>query len=261
MSQYSPALRVATAILTCAGLFGCSGSAVELPSSASSPSTTAGEATAGEPTATTPQPPSLKEIQATLDRPSNAKAYSALVKTRTLVDGDLAVLMTGRMNFNSEFTAHVKLRVTDPPGDGENAYSEMVVTRRATYARAGKPAGKWRRLANANQSEGQLAADLDDYVRLLLKRGPSAIKGQERFNDVLATRISGRIKAGQIKDIDPSVYENLRQSKVASFAIDLWVGRKGRVVGLKQRFVIQGAKMQNIMTLTEFRGPQTFSAP
>jgi hypothetical protein len=258
--QYSPALRFATAIVTCAALAGCVGSTSSPPRAATSPRATTAETAVPTASATAP-PPSIAEIRATLTRPRNTKPYSATMKTRTLVDGEPVTWMVGRMNFNSELSAHIKLRAIDPSGEDDPVKGEIMITLQATYMRSKQTAGKWQRLAGSQQREAQFVANFNGYVRLLLKRGQGAVKGQKWFNGVVATQISGRIKAAQIKDLDPNLYSRLRKVGVRAFVADLWVDHKGRVVRLEQRFALQGFKFRNIVTLTKFRGPQTFRAP
>jgi hypothetical protein len=267
VSQFPAALRVTTALLAGAVLCGCAGSASETPpaasTSASSPAAAASPAVTPTPVVTATWAPTITDVKAALADPSHKKPQSASIKLVSKVEGTTLLVMTGRLNLVGSLTGHATYRVK-AVGKQKAQSVQEVITRRTLYLRSspgssGRVTGPWRQGPATKAATS--VPKLQEYATLLAKQGPAAMKGQKWIDGVPSTLLSGRIAAGQIKKIDPTVYDQMRSQGVDDFACDLWVDRKGRVIRLEQWLTVKNATAHNIVTLTAYRGPITVRPP
>jgi len=258
--------QVAGPLLVLLVLAGCAEAPV-----ASAPETAASSAAASStpgPTETPVSAEALTEVAELIALGGRAKPYSAQMNVRSLVDGQLGAVMSGRMNFNTPdetpMTGRLTVRTTaldsgEPPMAVEEVFSKTGSFVR-TMANGTAPPGLWKRVPTP-AGGGKPMADGADYARALLLAGPSAVKGQEKQGGVLATRLSGQIKTEQVRTIEAGLYGRLREANVDDFACDIWIDPAGRIVRLEQWIRMQGRSAHNVMTMSTFRGPVTVKAP
>ncbi len=202
-------------------------------------------------------PVSKDEVSALDDllvRESEQPAYSAKVRLRTLVDGQLGAVVTGKTNLNAKTaTGHFRFR-TLASGDTPASTVETVRTVRADYARKLQKNSKNSSWQKVRRTEAPVA-NVTGFARLLLKRGPSAVKGPEALDWIQTTRLSGKITAKDVRELEPSLYRRLQANGLKSLTCDLWVDGSGRVVRFEERFSLQGYPVRNVMELSAFGAP------
>jgi hypothetical protein len=202
----------------------------------------------------------VAQLDTQLVAASKAPAYSATMSARTLLDNRAAAVTTGKVNLNAEITGHFTVRTT-AFGDSPAITLESVLTAEGGYARevgTGAQKGEWQEVP---PSETSTIADFAAYARLLLKQGPTAVKGEEVTDGTSATRLSGSITVEDVQDIEPNLYNRLRSGGVKSFDCDIWVDNSGRVVRLEQWIRLGDSTGHNILLMSDFGRPFTQKAP
>ncbi|MEV6109038.1 LppX_LprAFG lipoprotein [Streptomyces sp. NPDC051940] len=164
---------------------------------------------------------------------ANSNPYSAEIKRVTRFDTIGLAVVDGRLNLPGKATGTLTVRIYDSP-ISKASRSRVVLTRTHTYVKVeeGENAGGWKK---GGRQTGSPLPDLHGYAELLLAQGPSARKGIDGAADgVPAQKLSGEIPVGKLEKIDPSLYKMARQIGLESFACDVWVDDKGRVLKLVQ---------------------------
>jgi hypothetical protein len=246
-------------LLTLSVLTGCS----QAPS-AQAPSPSAPGVPTGEATTAPANGPVIAELDALLVRANKARPYSATLKTRTVLAGDVALTTTAQYNFNAPLIGYVRVRTHAATGNAKAVNVNEVVTDRFTYVRemkaSGAPKGRWKRISRTDL-DAATAPKLGDYARLLLLQGAVTIKGEQAQQGVPATRLSGDIAAEDVKALEPGLYSRLRSANVDKFGCNIWVDRSGRVIRLEQRIEMKDQAAVTVMTVSKFRRPLTVKAP
>jgi hypothetical protein len=268
------------ALLTVSGLATSCGKAPDVAGPASAASETTSPATPAAGAATsetvtsetvTPETVTSETVTRIADRvtaAARAEPYSARITVRSLIGGRAALVMKGRVNLNAgsadEMTGRMTVRTAAGATGGPALAVQEVMVGDTIFVRelktATAPAGPWQRVP-ASDAGGSPLTDLSGYAKLLLRGGPSVVKGQEQQAGVTATRLSGQIVTEQIKTVEPNLYNRLRAASVASFECDIWIDGAGRTIRLEQWITMQGQEAHNIMTLSTFRRPVTVRAP
>ncbi|WP_139134535.1 LppX_LprAFG lipoprotein [Streptomyces sp. TP-A0874] len=184
--------------------------------------------------------------------------YSADLLVKTEVGGVGNMRMSGRVNLNTEFTGRLELRTGENTPPEQAMRMEMVVTSDGRFGRDLDAEGGWQRLP---KSETNVITDYAEYAKLLLGLGRSARKGVEERGGVTAYRLSGRLRADQIRAIDPSVHNSMRTSGVSSFKCDQWIDENGRTVRFEQWIDFGGTEGHNIATFADFGPAEKFGNP
>ncbi len=170
------------------------------------------------------------------------------------MDGQLGALVTGKTNLNAKTaTGHFRFQAL-ASGDTPASTVETVRTVRADYARTVQKNSKNNSWQQVRRTEAPVA-NVTGFARLLLKRGPSAVKGPEALDWIQTTRLSGEVTAKDVRKLEPSLYHRLQANGLKSFTCDLWVDGSGRVVRLEEQFSLQGYPIQNVVELSDFGAP------
>ncbi|WP_369166949.1 hypothetical protein AB5J49_03245 [Streptomyces sp. R28] len=155
--------------------------------------------------------------------------------------------MVGRINFNAPLTGlttETTAQYTD----------DVVITRQKVYRRASGSHGVWQEFP-ASAAKGGIPTDrLPRYVHLILGHGGSVHRGSE------PVRVSARLTPKDIESVDRTVGRNLRPATSIDAAV--WIDEEGRIVRVRQDIhFASDPDIQNTLTLTDFKGAVSVSAP
>jgi LppX_LprAFG lipoprotein len=260
VSARRAAARAALCVLVVAVATGCAREGDVAPPTAEASDTAQVTSSSTSTPSTSDAATALVKVRTALDRASAAKPYSATITISSEAGEQSVLTAAGRINLNAPLTGYLNIRAIEDV-DSEPTAIEEVLVGGAAYVRLMKQgkstAGEWRKREAGDSPVGNLTG----YAQLLLRGGPSAVKGEETQNGVAATRLSGRVELEQVRQLEPGLYDRLRASSVDSLACDIWVDRAGHVVRLEQRFTIQNQAVHNILTLSKFRSPLKVKAP
>ncbi|MFD6415132.1 hypothetical protein [Streptomyces sp. NPDC060194] len=199
---------------------------------------------------------------------ADRSAYSAVMTTRSEADGKTALSLTGRINFNAPTTGSLRMSIS--PGTAQESGVEQVITDGAAYTRVTKGAGAgqaWQKVPVTDPAKAARVPDLARYAELLLERGPSVQKGQVTKDGVVTQHLSGEIGKDDLRTVDTSVYESVKNSDADGVRTDVWVDREGRIVRLEQWFSLRepGADKETALhqatRFSDFAGPVEVRTP
>ncbi len=254
--------RSLAAAIAAIGVLGACSSGSTSPTSAAPIASSTNPAGGAAPTevAGTADPLSLAGLTAAVAQEANASPYSATMKIDTEVADHSQARMSAQVNLNGPLTGYVTLRYRDDKGKLQ--ILTEVLTRQAGYTRpvnsSGKPLGDW---YQTSRDAGDGLANYGRYAQLLLSRGAGAIKGTEIRDGVRTARLSGSVTAGQVREIEPSLFTKLQANHVRAFDCELWLTAQGRVTRLEQRYQLNGQAVHSTVVLTKFGAPLKVSAP
>jgi hypothetical protein len=230
--------------------------------------------------AVTPASETVPQLEAAVAHGAASGPYSAAIQTQTLLNNtQVVVQMSGKVNLNAPLTGYLELKTLTDAGETVS-YSE-VLTDKYAYIRQAETAtptptpsaspdpdstdddgDTWRRSNRTGTSGGPSLSNFPKYATLLLKRGASAVKGDQVRDGVKAVWLSGRITAAEVKTIEPSLYSSLTSQGLADFGCDIWVDpADGRVIRLEQTMDQAGQSSHSIVALAKFGAPLTVAAP
>jgi hypothetical protein len=207
------------------------------------------------------QAPSFDDVKAAIAAQGEVGAYSATFKMVTRVNGKTLMVMSGRMNIEGPAAGKVTIQYKKV-GDQPAGIAEGVVTPKTMYSRVGlrRPVtGPWQRTPMTK--EDGVAPSLQDYAELMTELGPKVMKKQQRLKGIATTRLSGRIKIARIKNLQRSLYKQLRSVGTNDIGVDLWVDRRGRVLRMEQQLKIGPQRLHNTMVIAKFQRPMTVRPP
>jgi hypothetical protein len=224
-------------------------------------STSAASAPEGSPSPAANRAPSFDDVKAAIATQSDVGPYSATFKLVTEVNGKTLLMMSGRMNMEGPVSGKITIRYKKV-GDQQAGIAEGVVTPKTMYIRAAlrRPVtGPWQRMPVTK--EDAVAPSLQNYAELMTALGPKVMKKQQRLKGIATTRLSGRIKIARIKNLQRSLYKQLRSVGTNDIGVDLWVDRRGRGLRMEQQLKIGPQRLHHTMVIAKFQRPLTVRPP